>query len=421
MTTDIRFYDTCSLLIAGDRLFNNDSPKFVISSITLQELENIKTSAKKDQDIKRKARELTHLLAYHRDKYDVVVHRITHEQAIQEKNLDITNDTMILSDAIHYNNTERIDETIFVTNDLALYNIANLFFGDDSIEMYQAFDDSYTGYLEVENVADEFLADFYQDLNQNHFDLLVGQYLILRNEDHEVIDIRCWDGETNRMLDYKAFNSKWFGKVQPYNYDVYQKCAFDSLNHNQLTVLRGPAGTGKSYIAMAYLMQELERGHIDNIIVFCNPVAVRDSARLGFYPGNKNEKLLDSQVGNFLVGKFGGMDAVTQLIEQGKLTLIPVADCRGLDIKPNTGIYLTEAQNTSIDLMQLILQRIGQDCVCIIEGDDKAQVDLLSYSGEDNGLAKTSEIFRGEDYYGEVTLTNCYRSRIAARAQLMKK
>jgi predicted ribonuclease YlaK len=70
--------------------------------------------------------------------------------------------------------------------------------------------------------------------------------------------------------------------------------------------------------------------------------------------------------------------------------------------------------------MQLILQRVGEDCVCVIEGDDKAQVDLNVYEGNNNGLAKAAQTFRGEYYYGEVRLQNCYRSKIAAQAEKMR-
>jgi predicted ribonuclease YlaK len=92
-----------------------------------------------------------------------------------------------------------------------------------------------------------------------------------------------------------------------------------------------------------------------------------------------------------------------------------------MDLGTKVGVYMTEAQNTTIDLMQLVLQRIGEDCICIIEGDDKTQVDLNVYQDSNNGLKRLSKVFRGEDYYGEVTLKNCHRSRIAERAELMKK
>lgn len=129
---------------------------------------------------------------------------------------------------------------------------------------------------------------------------------------------------------------------------------------------------------------------------------------------------MDSQIGNFLAAKFGGMDQVEIMIEQGTLVLVPAADCRGMDTTGmQAGIYITEAQNSTIDMMKLMLQRVGEDAVCVVEGDDKSQVDMVSYSGDNNGLSRLSEVFRGKPFYGEVTLQTCYRSKIAATAELM--
>jgi predicted ribonuclease YlaK len=72
-----------------------------------------------------------------------------------------------------------------------------------------------------------------------------------------------------------------------------------------------------------------------------------------------------------------------------------------------------------ISLMKLALQRIGEDCVCILDGDYKAQVDMSQYAGYNNGMRRVSEVFRGCDLYGEVELQNIYRSRIGKIAELM--
>ena len=192
------------------------------------------------------------------------------------------------------------------------------------------------------------------------------------------------------------------------------------MRHNQLTVLRGPAGTGKSYLSMGFLMDRLEKGAIDKIIVFCNTVATAGAARLGFYPGSRDEKLLDSQIGNFLASKLGGMEGVRNLIDSERLVLLTLSDIRGYDTTGmHAGIYITEAQNMDIELMRLALQRIGEDSICVIEGDDDAQVDMAIYAGARNGMKRMSKVFRGQDFYGEVSLQNIHRSRIANIAQKM--
>lgn len=83
----------------------------------------------------------------------------------------------------------------------------------------------------------------------------------------------------------------------------------------------------------------------------------------------------------------------------------------------NAGIYISEAQNLDISLMKLTLQRIGEDSVCIIDGDCKTQVDDISFSGQNNGMKRVSQIFKGHDVYGEIELQNIHRSKIAQIAE----
>ena len=218
------------------------------------------------------------------------------------------------------------------------------------------------------------------------------------------------------------FDNNYFGKVKPKKNDARQLAAVDSLNNNQLTMLTGRAGSGKSYLAVASLFSKLQKHEIDKIYIFCNPVATRDSAKLGFYPGDKNSKLLDSQIGNFLDGKIGDRTEVERLINENKIVLLPMSDIRGFDSNgKKAGIYITEAQNSTIDLLQLALERVGEDCVCIIDGDYKKQVDLDVYSDVNNGMRRVSQVYFGQDFYGEVCLKNIYRSKIAALAAKMKE
>ena len=136
------------------------------------------------------------------------------------------------------------------------------------------------------------------------------------------------------------------------------------------------------------------------------------------YPGSRTEKLLDSQIGNLLESKLGDRIAVERLIDDGQLVLLPMSDIRGYDTTGmNAAIYISEAQNLDIELMRLALQRIGEDSICILDGDSNAQVDLSMYAGDNNGMRRVSKIFRGADFYGEVTLLNIHRSKIANLAQ----
>jgi predicted ribonuclease YlaK len=139
---DVKFYDTCSLL-----LMPNIEEPFIISSITLEELENIKNSTTRDPDIKYAARQLLHFLD-NASNCTIHIFKESMLNPIKEKDLSINNDMKILATAIDYNNNVRTDEVIFVTNDLSLKTIANLFFGDGMIQSVVEDNDDYTGYID---------------------------------------------------------------------------------------------------------------------------------------------------------------------------------------------------------------------------------------------------------------------------------
>jgi predicted ribonuclease YlaK len=312
------------------------------------------------------------------------------------------------------------DDITFVTNDLALSNIANLYFGNDSIEYVEPKEDTYKGYKEITMNENEMVA-FYMNQNDNCFGLLQNEYLVIKEADTgKIVDRLCWTGSEYRRLNYSNFKSKWFGDIRPVQGDTYQMLAADCLANNQITMLKGPAGSGKTFLALSYLLNRLDRNKIDKIIVFCNTVATKGSAKLGYLPGSRDEKLLDSQIGNLLSSKLGDRTEVERMIEDGKLLLLPMSDIRGYDTSGmSAGIYISEAQNMDINLMKLALQRIGEDSICIIDGDPLTQVDDDSFAGINNGMRRASQVFRGTEVYGEVELKTIHRSRIASIAQNM--
>ena len=412
-----QFYDTCSLLLRAGNLF--DEPEdFIISSITLQELENIKTSTNKDDNIKFSARQLLHDLDEHFGQYLIINYQNTYAQNITQRDFELTNDTKILSCYLECVRLFPEEKIIFITNDLALKSIARVFTSNvQSLEEDKP--DDYTGYKEI-TMSDDCMGDFYTNPGENEWNLQIGEYILVKNTEGEIVDRLCWNGEYYRHLDYKSFNSRWFGEVKPIKGDPYQQLACDSLVNNKITMLKGPAGTGKTYLALGFLLHMLDRGQIDKVIIFCNTVATKNSAKLGFYPGSRDEKLLDSQIGNLLISKLGDRIAVEELMDREKLILLPMSDIRGYDTTGmNAGIYISEAQNLDITLMKLALQRIGEDSICIIDGDAQTQVDDVHFAGANNGMRRASKIFRGSDVYGEVELKTIHRSKIAEIAQKM--
>lgn len=409
-----RFYDTNALLQNIEAIEGH----IYLSSVTLHELENIKTSKNKDNEVKFNARKATRFLKENKDKYTCVVAGKYHYRLLDDLNLEYSNDNLIMACAYEMSQSEEVE---FITNDICCYNIGTLIFGL-SVSEVKEVDDNYKGYKEV-IMTDDQLCKFYslevKDINT--YDLLTGQYLIIKNACHEVVDAWRWDGLEYVPLSYKNTWSNQLGGLTCK--DFYQSCALDSFYNNTITMIKGKAGSGKSHLAMNFLFSQLEKNKIDKIIMFINDVPVRGTTEHGFLPGTLEEKLTSGQIGNFLSGKLGDKTEITRLVSMGKLELLPMCDIRGFDTNGmNAGIYITEAQNMSIDLMKLALQRIGEDCVCIIDGDYMAQVDNHMFAGANNGMRRLSEIFRScdeENLYGEMELPIIYRSKIASIADLM--
>lgn len=415
-----KIYDTSSLLIKADEIFEEED-KIVITNISLKELENIKTSANKDSSIKYAARQLLHKLDENSDKYTCVIYKPAFENWLHSSDIEINNDGKILATAYYYLQEHQSEHCVFYTNDLALKKIAENFFGKDNVKS-EKITDNYVGYTDIYFNSEE-MANFYSNKKEygQKLKLEINQYLnIYKAETKKRVDTLCWTGEDFRPLKYKGFYSKQLGEIKPYKSDIYQTMISDSLLNNQITMIKGPAGAGKSHLAIGYLFYILEKGKIDKIIIFCNTVATKNAAKLGFYPGSKDEKLLDSQIGNFLASKLGSKLIVEQLIDDEKLVLLPMSDIRGYDTSGmHAGIYITEAQNLDVELLKLALQRSGEDTIFILDGDTKSQVDLVDYEGANNGMYRASKVFRGADIYGEVELKQIHRSKIAEIANKM--
>lgn len=386
---------------------------FYISSTTLQELESIKTSRNKDDEVKYNARKILHLLDENSDKYDVVIVDNTILELLNKYQLQDTPDNRICVCAT------TIDNCTFVTNDLSCKCIAKNICKLEVESIKQDWQDDYKGYTE-KKLSEEEMAYFYSHLQENTYDLLTNEYLVIKNINDEVVDKMRWDGTEYVNVKFPTIRSDLFGSVKPYKGDIYQQMALNSFSNNQITMIKGSAGTGKSYLAIGYMLWLLEKHKIDKIVIFANPTPTVNSAKIGFLPGTQLDKLIDSSVGNMLSGKLGDKYIISQLVSENKLMILPMCDVRGFDTTGlNCAVYITEAQNLDVTLMKLALQRIGEDSICIIDGDYNAQVDLSQYAGNNNGMRRMSEVFRGQDFYGEIELKNIYRSKIALVADQM--
>jgi len=163
-----------------------------------------------------------------------------------------------------------------------------------------------------------------------------------------------------------------------------------AMDHNELIFGVGPAGTGKTYLAVAYAAALLERGVIDRIIL--SRPAVEAGERLGFLPGDMKEKVdpylrpLYDALYDMIPG-----EKVEREITSGIIEIAPLAFMRGRTLS-NAAIILDEAQNTTSMQMKMFLTRIGENSRMIVTGDP-SQIDLPP--GVKSGLVEAYELLTG--------------------------
>lgn len=254
---------------------------------------------------------------------------------------------------------------------------------------------------------------------ETEHEFVENEYLIIKDiSKNEYLDTFKFTNGTFERVIRRDLKCSYFGTIKPK--DVFQQIAIDSLFENQITMIKGTAGTGKTYVGVNYALQMVKSGKYDKIIFFVNPAGAKNAVELGFYPGSRTEKLLDTNVGMMLGSKFGGKEGLLRLMEEGHVEILPMVDIRGYDTTgANAIIYFLEAQNLDIELMRLGLQKISDDCKAILDGDYLAQTDKDVYANGNNGMRRMAEIFRGSDIYGEIELKTIYRSKIAKLADLM--
>ena len=399
----MKFYDTNALLNLGEKAFNE---KFGVADITLRELESIKTNRNKDEDVKHKARKVSHLLDEHSDLVKVV--------HVDKTDYEYPDEGIIVAANNVYQNN--INNFSFVTDDICCKLLAKNVYKLPVEGTVDTSFDPYTGFKEVVMDDDE-MALFYSDLCANRYNLLLNQYLIVKNTDGEVIDKYRWTGEEHKGLWHKDIKSMYFDKLK--SKDVYQACAIDSIINNTLTAISGKAGSGKSLISLMVAMNMIERGLYDRLVVLFNPTKTRGAADSGYFPGDNNTKAMSNFIGNVLTTKFGDKYAIDILLSQNKLKLVSMADARGMEILDNEILWITEAQNTSVDLIKLCLSRMSSGARAIIEGDYDSQLDNRAFEGSNNGLRRIITAFKGQKEFGYVKLQNVWRSKIAQLCELL--
>lgn len=401
-----KIIDTNVLLEYPDIILKEDN--IFIPTVVFQELESIKTSDTKSEETKYKARIAVHTLKDNPDKYNVYcVNNYIDKQIESTYGVPVTHDNEIIMCCKLMS-----DESILITNDLCMTLIAKNIFHVNTIE-YQSKSDVYKGYVEV-SMNDEKLAYFYEHLNENQFDCLINEYLIIKDENENIIDKYKWSGSEYKRVVTRGVDSEKLGKCKPL--DAYQECAFDSIKDNDITCLFGRAGAGKTTIPLAYLMYQMEKQKISKVYFVYHFETLKNSRQLGYVKGSIIEKELGtSSIGNILATKFGDVTEVERMIEDNKIEIMPTANIRGVEFNENTAVMVTEGQDIDTYTMKTIIQRMKTGSKLIVEGDILEQSDINRFSG----MNRMIEVFKGSKSFGVVKLKNNYRSESSELADKM--
>ena len=244
----------------------------------------------------------------------------------------------------------------------------------------------------------------------NHFDSVLSQMIdsikkgnTLSTKDITqlvMINESTNDSSKNSEKNGTLENVLFYGKKGPvFPRTDGQKELVKSLLKNDIIISVGPAGTGKTFLAVAYALALLERHEIEKII-FCRP-AVEAGESLGFLPGDLKDK-----IDPYLAPLYDALhellpkNKIQNFLDRGIIEIIPLAYMRGRTIN-RSAMILDEAQNASSIQMKMFLTRLGIESRAIITGDE-SQIDLPSKSN--SGLIDILKILKNINDIGIVKL-----------------
>jgi phosphate starvation-inducible PhoH-like protein len=193
---------------------------------------------------------------------------------------------------------------------------------------------------------------------------------------------------------------------------VNQKAYVDAIDDHTITFGIGPAGTGKTYLAMAKAVQALQAKQVSRIIL--TRPAVEAGERLGFLPGSLSEKI-DPYLRPLYDALHDMVDpeSIPRLMQQGTIEVAPLAYMRGRTLN-DAFIILDEAQNTTGEQMKMFLTRLGFGSRMVVTGD-VTQVDLPG--GATSGLRVVREILAGvaDIHFSLLTAADVVRHRLVGQ------
>lgn len=193
------------------------------------------------------------------------------------------------------------------------------------------------------------------------------------------------------VIDFQPITSQKKRRVSLYPRNTNQKVYIQKLQDEDKSIVFaiGPAGTGKTMLAVQHGIQLLQEGMIDKIVVTRPAVSVDED--LGFLPGTLNEKMAPWTRPIFDVfSEYYQTREITRMLDDGIIEISPLAYMRGRTFK-NAYIVADEMQNATVNQMKMLLTRLGENSKMVVTGD-LAQADRVN----DNGLINFCNLLSGK-------------------------
>lgn len=402
----IDYFDT-SAILANGKLLDKES---YVSHFVVSELEEIKNSSVKDEQIKALARQATRALIANPQcrTYNLDLQKIERVRK-SRKWLPDNMDGRIIAEAILLQK-ETGANICFWTAD---YNMKLFAEAEDFYINFVTQDcilnkEPWCGWGKYYPSVDE-MASLYSNPQINTLGAKTNEYCTIF-EGSDLKDILRWDGNNYTKLNYRSFKSALGSKVEPRNTE--QKMLFDLLQNRTVPIklCLGRFGSGKSYLMLAHALNLIQKGEFDRIVFVKNNIQVKDTKDLGALPGEEIDKLMpwlkqiEDHVGGF---------TFDDMLQQGVIEPVHLGYIRGRDIK-NSIIFCDEVENMTRQHIQLLIGRVSSRSELWLAGDLK-QTDSINFE-KNSGIQALINGLAGDPLFGMVKLLKSERSAVAALA-----
>ena len=386
----IKFYDTNALLALKETAFEDF---FACSHKTLEEIENIKTSGRKDEEVKYRARKLARLFDTNSN-YKVC--NFDYSQIVEligSKGVELSPDSIIAAEAYLYSKDNEIE---FVTDDINCKNIAKNIFELNVSSVSNLTGNIYKGYIQIEGTTDEINE---QMLNLDYSQIYVNEYCIIHNLDEDKWTEMRYNGEVFEMLRLPP-SKEIKGK------NSLQRCALDALMNKDIGIVAilGGYGSGKTFLAMQMAKYHVcEKGNQSKILGVREPKG--EGAEVGFLKGTFEDKTeqffkpLEQQLQ-------GGMFEMGSMRQRGVVEANIPYYMKGTTYN-DTIIFVDEAEDLTEAQIRLVGTRLGENSRIYFAGDYEQS---LFNKTSTNPLIKMCEEFKGNPNFACVALDEDVRS-----------